>query len=1520
MNWKFKKPIFTKISPVVQARALNRFDLEWTYPSYFTLPTESITTGAVVGYRLYRHIERKYPAAQATGGPLKDPTSMADTLSSISNPYPPVYKVIATLPATASTYTDYLNDLYVHADEGITFNGVKWVDGSGADIKDEIFHTARRIYYKIEALDSQMIFNNLPFIYIAHRNGVECRSTINQVKFNTLYREGETVWYNDALDPQSRIAVDPIFEPENNRQLNVWCSGSGNTVTCLNGYNGEVIRTYTTPLYDIGGIKIDPETGDAIVTGSGTGNVYRCILFGGGSVVVTIPSNLKALGNAGLVIAKISDVYKTYMITNKERVDTVNMITLNHTTGSYTMVGSHPSVNNRDPNIPNALGITNASDNGIWTNGHIPVHLYYTYSYQQTINEGCAGLWTGGWTTTGCICWACVCASGTAASCTRDSSCCWWDKSGEGGSWCEPRHCTDLTSTVTVTVTVDTWFLQDIGFVYGVGDGNNRGVTNGQAYDGSSPIGYPLASPYGSGTYSPFTSRDDRSGAGWRGDSFEVASVLPHSNVPYTGSNGSTPSTNPNPAESQFGLVADLKDMGSSTDGYLTTEGNTYNVWQTNYVENKIHKLEWNGVTLTYNSKGNDDGDQGTEYVDWWPIGAPTHACTDSQNNIWVIKNRIRYAGTIATQQLGLIYQLDSGTIFPMQGDCLWPSYATSGDALSGITESYVYGAPYNDRFIEYYLTRDTTFAVGVTDVPSDGYRSTYGVVLSGNIAEQKLAARIWTLSGTNYSTAGIKVYPNFNTAYTNGTYQTSFVRDPKGSTDNNNPANIEYNSDNNGYLFACTEHWVRSWPAFVRPLEQYPSSVLTIHGLNSTPQNCDGLFWQNQILQNTNNTSTSGYDDFNVGLRAVNNAGSFYTLYNVFYFDDKYSDYDGSINPPFRMYDALTTEIEYTYDDPSMNGKPNQPRWADPGFLNPNGMATPYHAISSNDNVYWLSGDIYSVNPSLSWMASADNVFSISNTVTATIFERWPTARFWIDGYDTSALRRDCLSAWYLSSVPPTGYTYPIVEIGNEIDEDRLVIGYAPLSARFWDWSISRTLPISSWYWNFDDDTYYGFNSATEFSLTDAYLYLSAGGCLSYTYTPTAFDNSRTPQNKEDCLSYDDLQEHLYVLPGRYCATLYVEASNTGTTSMPISAGVTDQSLMTWNACAVRCVEVKEICPGLNIGVVSGRTVPSTYSDTNDGVFHANPICAADLFDFTSSAYGPISAEFKSISGYAPNLTVMFSAAAVARSLPLCAMVIDYGDMYDDSVSAYLVCSFPSPSVGWPTWGQQALFISGEHVYTMPGLYDVSIYARTRRPVYIGGSIPISSTVNCDELVKNYIVYAKEIIPSACFTFGTEITAMGNTAITGVSPQTIYFNPSCTNTGSFAICKIVWDFGDGSELLTISRVLSSDISMWTNTSSFSADLEDPRNIIVNHEYTRTNNLMASTISASMSAFACNTNTESVVIQEVATLTLPSLANDLGEVHLIANRIPNDTENTMLTFESQKNTKLFNVLVSAVSV
>ena len=100
---------------------------------------------------------------------------------------------------------------------------------------------------------------------------------------------------------------------------------------------------------------------------------------------------------------------------------------------------------------------------------------------------------------------------------------------------------------------------------------------------------------------------------------------------------------------------------------------------------------------------------------------------------------------------------------------------------------------------------------------------------------------------------------------------------------------------------------------------------------------------------------------------------------------------------------------------------------------------------------------------------------------------------------------------------------------------------------------------------------------------------------------------------------------------------------------------------------------------------------------------------------------------------------------------------------------------------------------------------------------------------------ITKVVIDVKELPPVANMYCVTQ-------PVTGVSPLTVKLTPRTSKCGSFPIDKIVWDFGDGSPLKTITRYASPTGSDVEQSGYFISDPLDVRNYDVIHTYKRTQN------------------------------------------------------------------------------
>lgn len=113
---------------------------------------------------------------------------------------------------------------------------------------------------------------------------------------------------------------------------------------------------------------------------------------------------------------------------------------------------------------------------------------------------------------------------------------------------------------------------------------------------------------------------------------------------------------------------------------------------------------------------------------------------------------------------------------------------------------------------------------------------------------------------------------------------------------------------------------------------------------------------------------------------------------------------------------------------------------------------------------------------------------------------------------------------------------------------------------------------------------------------------------------------------------------------------------------------------------------------------------------------------------------------------------------------------------------------------------------------------------------------------------------------------------------VTGIAPFTVHLTPRFTVPGSFAIEKIDWDFGDGTPIQTVWRHQPPTSTLFTLTTTFSADPSDPRNYDVFYTYKRALNTYP-VFYPSITAYSGSTNsydTCSIIIGPVSLSSVSS--------------------------------------------
>lgn len=115
---------------------------------------------------------------------------------------------------------------------------------------------------------------------------------------------------------------------------------------------------------------------------------------------------------------------------------------------------------------------------------------------------------------------------------------------------------------------------------------------------------------------------------------------------------------------------------------------------------------------------------------------------------------------------------------------------------------------------------------------------------------------------------------------------------------------------------------------------------------------------------------------------------------------------------------------------------------------------------------------------------------------------------------------------------------------------------------------------------------------------------------------------------------------------------------------------------------------------------------------------------------------------------------------------------------------------------------------------------------------------------------------------------------------VTGVAPFAVHLTPKFTIPGSFAIERIDWDFGDGSSVQTVWRHQPPTSTLFTLTSTFSADPKDPRNYDAIYTYKRALNTYP-VFYPSITAYSGSTNSHDACSIVIGPVSLSSVSSKL---------------------------------------
>jgi len=861
----------------------------------------------------------------------------------------------------------------------------------------------------------------------------------------------------------------------------------------------------------------------------------------------------------------------------------------------------------------------------------------------------------------------------------------------------------------------------------------------------------------------------------------------------------------------------------------------------------------------------------------------------DAENNIWC-----------AGRLLKKVYHMEDGTNFPLQGECRYPN----------VEMDRWWAQSTNTKEIDWFLTRDTDTMNPTVSAEWASYTESpdlhvygingsvthrYGLKVKGATTEIQLAnVNAWnTLYGSDSAnTIGREVYPgfiNYDSSYTetyNGHTGTTRVKDFTSNVYNNVNYSYMY-SDFTGSILIGSLEYVPAPPSYGHPGTTPITVDLKIEDTkHSNGLNEVGYYWEDK--QTVNNLQATAFDELTVNLSATVNPGSFIVSSWDFNVDDYEYDYGNTVSNTVStlyttnlLYNANADYItslshEHVYNDTSKIGLSglefNDSR-------NINGEFNPLVYVESNLDPYTFAP-----------------VNAYSNNVDIAVKERWPTARFWINHVELSAVRYDwfsCPISWKPTSRFVKSINYSNVDFYKQ---NTIAWGTDPLSATFWDRSIARTYPVDTLYFDVSTTCIYSDDFADWTPVTDTKWKLTSSFeiPLSEGFLPkdTVNSDSRGVNSRIEQLT------KLYRY-GEYSFTMYNQASTTDTLNADLSG-----TPYTWT----QLLCVKEFEPFANFWAISAQTVPANYSDDTRGV------AASTILEPVPDPIWTLSNNF--VSGYAPNLTVWFTDSSEAHTFPISSYHWNFGDYYDnDTNEETILTTSHTGNFDAGCWTMDKTNHTVKHTYTMPGVYDVTLCVEASN----------TATQDCCaryvDSFSNFYVFVDEYPPSCCYEISdSPTTGFGTTELSGVSPVTLYFLASCSTTGSFPICRIDYDWGDGSPIETISRTPFTGETNLGNTllsiNAFLEDPEDPRNQVISHTFTNEYDVAPQTFTPTLTVYACNTHTNSICPgQAVGPVLNPNL--DLIEPrHLISSRFKNTNNDVVYVLEGEGYDATYTVLLS----
>jgi hypothetical protein len=230
-----------------------------------------------------------------------------------------------------------------------------------------------------------------------------------------------------------------------------------------------------------------------------------------------------------------------------------------------------------------------------------------------------------------------------------------------------------------------------------------------------------------------------------------------------------------------------------------------------------------------------------------------------------------------------------------------------------------------------------------------------------------------------------------------------------------------------------------------------------------------------------------------------------------------------------------------------------------------------------------------------------------------------------------------------------------------------------------------------------------------------------------------------------------------------------------------------------------------------VNFTVISGHSVPNNYSwDRGTPFSVASPLLCTVLLP----QGGIITGNAPGVKVFIKNNTVLSTITDNFTSVSA-QYIWDFNDYYNTNNDTYtLTCSTDI-----------------SHVYIMPGSYETTLTV-VETYLQVDPQTQLLQTKTQTAVSAQNVCTVQEILPKANLYSVTQPT-------TGYAPFSVRLTARTTIPGSFPVDRILWDFGDGSEKLLVSRYYNEPNNNLIFTNLLSSDSEDPRNYDVLHTYTR---------------------------------------------------------------------------------